>query len=97
MKTNKVSKEAQAIRENSIKYASPRTDEELIFGLVSENEKRGTTSAEITRLTSGNKYKVLTKLEKMGLIVSIPTGRRDRGRRWFDVDLAPQWVLEEAQ
>lgn len=43
----------------------------------------GLTSAQITRLTGGNKLQTLTVAERDGLLFSIPTNNRTMGRRWF--------------
>lgn len=66
-------------------------DIEFLAGMIRVEGSRGMTSADITRLCGENKYRALTLAEKYGIVRSHPTGRRDRGRRWFAPEFYEEW------
>lgn len=70
--------------------AEDREDARYVAQLVRGNGASGMVTADATRLLSRKATAELELAKKMGLLVSIPTGRRERGRRWFHVDFAPQ-------
>lgn len=57
--------------------------------MISAEKSRGMTSADVTRLTGGNKLEALRKAER----ASNPTNNRQRGRRWWGTDHYPgEWA-----
>lgn len=57
--------------------------------MVAAQQDSGMTSAEITRITGGNKRSLLLTAEKFGCLRSNPTGMRSRGRRWYATPFYP--------
>lgn len=63
-----------------------------LLELIDSAGTSGIVSADITRLTGSNQYHTLQKAEKQGILVSIPTNRRHKGRRWFTTE---NWYKSE--
>lgn len=57
-----------------------------LISLVDSRGRRGIPSSDITKLYGSNQFSNLRKLENAGVLKSLPTGRRDLGRRWFTID-----------
>lgn len=57
--------------------------------MIRAEGSRGMTSADITRLTGSNQYRLLAEAEKLGAVRSNPTGMRSRGRRWYAPEFYP--------